>query len=107
MFEGQITKEYLGFSTHLAFLAPLWKEALDAGTGRGGTVADAVRGGGMAGVANIGSDRNWTGGHFDQANWYAFGRLAWNPGLTSAESAREWAAQTRTEEHTSELQSPM
>ena len=94
MFEGQITKEYLGFATHLAFLAPLWKEALGADTGRGGTVADMVRGGGMAGVANIGSDRNWTGGHFDQANWYAFGRLAWNPALASDAIAGEWAAQT-------------
>src|SRR3546814_1568868 len=94
MFEGQITKEYLGFSTHLAFLAPLWKEALDADTGRGGTVAGMVRRGGMAGVANVGSDRNWTGGHFDQANWYAFGRLAWNPSLASEAVARDWAAQT-------------
>ena len=94
MFEAQVTKEYLGFSTHLAFLAPMWREALDSTTGRGGTVFDSVRSGGMAGVANTGSDRNWSGSHFDQANWYAFGRLAWDPTLSSEEIAREWAAQT-------------
>ncbi|HSG35583.1 MAG TPA: alpha-glucuronidase [Sphingomonadaceae bacterium] len=94
MFEAQLTKEYLGFSTHLAFLAPMWREALDSDTGRGGTVADSVRSGGMAGVANTGSDRNWSGSHFDQANWYAFGRLAWDPTLSSEQIAREWAAQT-------------
>lgn len=90
--ELQITKEYLGFASHLAFLAPLFEEALDADTGRGGTVAQQVTV--IAGVANTGSDRNWTGSHFDQANWYAFGRLAWNPRLPSAQIAREWAAQT-------------
>ena len=94
MLETQITKEYLGFATHLSFLAPLWKEVLDAETGRRGQVADLVSTVGMAGVANTGSDRNWTGGHFDQANWYAFGRLAWNPKLSSSAVAREWAAQT-------------
>ncbi|MCA0976837.1 alpha-glucuronidase [Qipengyuania flava] len=96
MLEAQITKEYLGFASHLAYLAPLWKEVLDADTGRGGTVAEVVAPVGMAGVANTGSDRNWTGSHFDQANWYAFGRLAWNPALTSEEIAGEWAAQTFT-----------
>jgi alpha-glucuronidase len=96
MFEGQITKEYLGFASHLAFLAPLWKEVLDADTGRGGTVAQIVAPAGMAGVANTGSDRNWTGSDFDQANWYAFGRLAWNPTLPAEDIAREWAAQTFT-----------
>lgn len=98
MLEAQITKEYLGFATHLAFLGPLWKEVLDADTGHGKgarlTVAETLAKGGMAGVANIGADRNWTGGHFDQANWYAFGRLAWNPALPSHRIAREWAAQT-------------
>lgn len=99
MLEAQITKEYLGFATHLAFLAPLWAEALGADTGHGEagralTVAQTLAQGGMAGVANTGSDRNWTGGHFDQANWYAFGRLAWNPDLSADEIAREWAAQT-------------
>jgi alpha-glucuronidase len=93
MFEGQITKEYLGFATHLVFLAPLWKEALDADTGHG-TVAQSVLAGGMAGDANTGSDRNWSGSHFDQANWYAFGRLAWDPSLSSEQIAREWVAQT-------------
>lgn len=90
--ELQITKEYLGFASHLAFLAPLFEEVLDARTGRGGTVAQSVTA--IAGVANTGSDRNWTGSDFDQANWYAFGRLAWDPRLPSAHIAREWAAQT-------------
>lgn len=94
MLEAQITKEYLGQSTHLVYLAPMWEETLDADTGRGGTVADVVRPVGMAGVANTGSDRNWSGSHFDQANWYAFGRLAWDPGLSSEQIAREWVAQT-------------
>jgi len=105
MMEGQITKEYLGFSTHLAFLAPLWKEVLDAGTtgpGRPGAAAvsrlldGSLTGhaGGMAGVANIGGDRNWSGSHFDQANWYGFGRLAWNPDLTSDQIAEEWVRAT-------------
>ncbi len=90
--ELQITKEYLGFASHLAFLAPLFEEALDADTGRSGTVAQTVSV--IAGVANTGSDRNWTGSHFDQANWYAFGRLAWDPTLSSESIAREWAALT-------------
>ena len=94
MLEAQITKEYLGFSTHLAFLAPMWEEVLDTDTGRGGTVAEIVAPAGMAGVANTGSDRTWSGSHFDQANWYAFGRLAWDPSLASEQIAREWAAQT-------------
>lgn len=94
MFEGQITKEYLGQATHLVYLAPLWKETLDADTGRGGTVAQIIAPAGMAGVANTGSDRDWSGSHFNQANWYAFGRLAWNPNLSSEQIAREWAAQT-------------
>ena len=96
MFEAQVTKEYLGFASHLAFLAPLWKEVLDSPTGRGGTVAEVIRPAGMAGVANTGSDRNWSGSHFDQANWYAFGRLAWDPTLSSEAIAREWAVQTFT-----------
>ncbi len=98
MLEAQVTKEYLGFATHLVFLAPMWKEALDADTGRGGTVAEVVGPAGMAGVANTGSDRNWSGSHFDQANWYAFGRLAWDPSLSSEAIAREWAAQTFSRE---------
>jgi len=103
MMEFQITKEYLGFATHLAYLGPLFEEALRFDTragGRASSVAEVLGGaqagrvGGIAGVANIGSSRNWTGSDFDQANWYAFGRLAWDPMLDSAAIAREWAAQT-------------
>ncbi len=96
MFEAQITKEYLGFASHLAYLAPMWKEVLDADTARGGSVAQVIAPAGMAGVANTGSDRNWSGSDFDQANWYAFGRLAWDPSLSSEAIAREWTAQTFT-----------
>jgi alpha-glucuronidase len=103
MMEFQLTKEYLGFATHLAYLGPLFEEALRFDTragGRAATVAQVLEGGpagrvgGIAGVANIGSSRNWTGSDFDQANWYAFGRLAWDPRLSSSALAREWAAQT-------------
>jgi alpha-glucuronidase len=95
MLEAQLTKEYLGFATHLAFLGPMWEEVLDADTHRprlGTPVARTI--GGMAGVANVGTDRNWTGSHFDQANWYAFGRLAWDPALPSAGIAEEWTRMT-------------
>ena len=95
MLEAQLTKEYLGFATHLAYLGPMWEEVLDADTHRprsGRPVARTI--GGMAGVANIGTDRNWTGSHFDQANWYAFGRLAWDPALPSAGIAEEWTRMT-------------
>jgi len=104
MMEFQITKEYLGFATHLVYLAPLYKEVLDADTlvqGKGSTVARIVDGElqgyahtGMAGVSNIGSDRNWTGSQFDQANWYAFGRLAWDPYLSSQQIADDWVRMT-------------
>jgi len=101
--ELQITKEYLGFSTHLVHLGPLFEEVLRADTGHGGTVARVVDGSlekhkltAVAGVANIGQDRNWSGSQFDQANWYAFGRLAWDPDLASAAVARDWVAQTFT-----------
>ncbi|RDS78575.1 alpha-glucuronidase [Alteriqipengyuania lutimaris] len=94
MLELQITREYLGQATGAVYLAPMWTEVLDARTGRGGSVARIVAPVGVAGVANTGSARNWTGTHFDQANWYAFGRLAWDPTLTSKEIAREWVAQT-------------
>jgi len=104
MLEVQITKEYLGFATHLVYLGPLYEEVLRFDTqakGPGSTVDKIVDGslhgnaqGGMAGVANIGADRNWSGSHFDQANWYAFGRLAWDPGLTSRGIAEEWARMT-------------
>ncbi|HEY5810321.1 MAG TPA: alpha-glucuronidase family glycosyl hydrolase, partial [Povalibacter sp.] len=104
MMEFQITKEYLGFATHLVYLAPMWQETLAADTyrkGKGSTVAKVIDGTlhqyahtGMAGVANIGTDRNWSGSQFDQANWYAFGRLAWNPSLTSGPIAEEWVRMT-------------
>lgn len=100
MTEFQITQEYLGFATHLVFLAPLFKEVLDADTyarGPGSTVASVVDGSleshtlsGMAGVANIGNDRNWCGHPMAQANWYAFGRLAWDHTLSSQQIAEEW-----------------
>jgi alpha-glucuronidase len=101
--EFQITKEYLGYATHLAYLGPLFQETLAFDTRAGGTampVARVLAGaqdqhvGGIAGVANIGSSRDWTGSIFDQANWYAFGRLAWDPRLDSAAIAREWVGQT-------------
>ncbi|MGF7149346.1 alpha-glucuronidase [Sphingomonas zeicaulis] len=104
MMEFQITKEYLGFATHLAYLGPLFEETLDADTqvkGKGSTVAKVVDGAleghkltGIAGVANIGRDRDWSGSSFNQANWYAFGRLAWDPDLSAEAIAREWAQQT-------------
>ena len=106
--ELQITQEYLGFSNHLAFLAPMWREFLDSDThaaGPGSTVTKVVDGSlyderltGIAGVANTGSDRNWTGHHFAQANWYAFGRLAWDPDLSSRRIAAEWVGMTLTPE---------
>ncbi len=101
MMEVQITQEYFGHAKHLVYLAPVWKEALEFDTharGEGSTVEKVVDGTlfgntemtGMAGVANTGSERNWTGHLFGQANWYAFGRLAWDPGLSSREIAEEW-----------------
>lgn len=100
MMEFQITQEYLGFSTHLVFLPKLYEEVLSADTfinGKGSTVAKSIDGSiktkkitGIAGVANIGADINWTGHVFAQANWYGFGRLAWNPYLSSEEIADEW-----------------
>jgi alpha-glucuronidase len=93
MMEVQITKEYLGFATHLVYLGPLYEEVLQSQTrGQGDTVAQALTG--MAGVANIGTDRTWSGSHFDPANWYAFGRLAWNPQQSSRAIAVDWAAMT-------------
>ena len=94
MAELQITQEYLGHSTHLVYLAPMWKEFFqNVGIGTSDGVKNLV---GIAGVSNIGLDRNWCGHHFAQANWYAFGRLAWNPQLTSREIAEEWIKQTLT-----------
>ncbi|WP_313341482.1 alpha-glucuronidase family glycosyl hydrolase [Stenotrophomonas sp.] len=94
MMEVQITKEYLGFATHLVYLGPLYEEVLRATTQRphGATVAQSLTG--MAGVANIGTDRTWSGSHFDQANWYAFGRIAWNPSQSARDIAADWAAMT-------------
>ena len=86
MAELQITQEYLGQSRHLVYLAPMWKEFF--------TFVPPCNLRGIAGVANIGKDRNWCGHHFSQANWYAFGRLAWNPELSSETIAREWLSQT-------------
>ena len=86
MAELQITQEYLGQSRHLVYLAPMWREFF-------GYVAPA-RLVGVAGVANIGLDKNWCGHHFSQANWYAFGRLAWNPALRSEQIADEWLSAT-------------
>ena len=102
--EFQITQEYLGFATHLVYLAPLFKECLDADTyakGKGSFVYKVIDGSlenhqltGMAGVANIGNDRNWCGHPFAQANWFAYGRLAWNPALSSEAIAEEWIRMT-------------
>ena len=86
MAELQITQEYLGQSRHLVYLAPMWREFFG--------FVDPSRLIGIAGVANIGLDRNWCGHHFSQANWYAFGRLAWNPQLTSEAIATEWLTAT-------------
>ena len=86
MAELQITQEYLGQSRHLVYLAPMWREFFG--------FVEPSRLVGIAGVANIGLDKNWCGHHFSQANWYAFGRLAWNPNLTSETIAQEWLQQT-------------
>jgi alpha-glucuronidase len=101
MIEFQITQEYLGFATHLVYLAPLFKETLSSDThsqGENSTVAKLVDGTangrhaltGMAGVANIGNEKNWCGHPFAQANWYAFGKLAWDHELTAQSIAEEW-----------------
>jgi alpha-glucuronidase len=104
MMEFQITKEYLGQDTHLVYLAPLFKEVLDADTyaeGKGSTVGKVIDGSlmrftrsGIAGVSNIGDDRSWTGSQFNQANWYAFGRLAWDHDLSASAIADEWIRMT-------------
>ena len=96
MVEFQITQEYLGAANHLVYLAPMWKEFFAEQSGRAerfGWVKPASLKA-MAGVANIGDDTNWCGHHFAQSNWYAFGRLAWNPNLTSEQIAEEWLRQT-------------
>lgn len=104
--ELQITQEYLGQATHLVYLAPMWREFLDAdtyATGPGSTVARVADGSlhgyartAVAGVANTGRKVNWTGHHFAQANWFAFGRLAWDPAATSEAIADDWIRMTWT-----------
>lgn len=104
MMEFAIMKEYLGFETHLVYLAPQYKEVLESdtyGRGEGSTVARVVDGSlheyevtGIAGVANTGTDRNWSGSIFNQANWYAWGRLAWDHALSSESIADEWIRMT-------------
>ena len=108
MAEFQITQEYLGFSNHLVYLIPLFKECLDSDTyckGEGSTIADITTGKlypdvynttAIAGVANIGRDDNWCGHHFAQSSWYGFGRMAWDVTLTAEEIAQEWLEQTFT-----------
>jgi alpha-glucuronidase len=108
MLEVQITQEYLGLATHLVYLAPLFKETLDADTycsGPGSLVANVVDGSldghapsGMAGVSNIGSERNWCGHPFAAANWFAFGRLAWDHRATPEDIADDWLRMTFTNE---------
>ncbi|SEH32618.1 alpha-glucuronidase [Chryseobacterium culicis] len=108
MVEFQITQEYLGFSNHLVFLAPLFKETLESDTyadGEGSTIAKITDGTlrpakitAISAVANIGEDTNWTGHHFAQANWYAFGRLSWNHQLSSEQIAEEWIKMTFTDD---------
>lgn len=108
MVEFQVTQEYLGFSNHLVFLAPLFKETLDSDTysdGQGSTIAKITDGTlrpakmtAISAVANIGEDTNWTGHHFAQANWYAFGRLSWNHQLSSEQIADEWIKMTFTDD---------
>ena len=108
LMEFQLTQEYLGCATHLAYLAPLFKECLDADTharGPGSTVAKVIDGSvhqraltGMAAVTNIGNDRNWCGHPFAAANWYAFGRLAWDHTLSSRQIAEEWLRMTFSNE---------
>ena len=104
MLEVEINKEYTGQATHLVYLGALYEEALKADTfarGKGSTVAKVIDGEldhhtltAMAGVSNIGDDRNWTGHDFDQANWYAFGRLAWDPEASSRDIAADWVKMT-------------
>jgi len=106
MLELQITREYLGQGTGVVYLGPLFEEALKADTfasGRGSTVASVIdnelnpdRLTGIAGVANTGADRNWSGTTFDQANWYAFGRLAWDPDASAKSIAEDWLKMTFT-----------
>ncbi|HXG80321.1 MAG TPA: alpha-glucuronidase family glycosyl hydrolase, partial [Sphingomicrobium sp.] len=93
--EVQLTREYLGQHSGIVYLGTMWSEALQSRTFRPQTssrVSDTIAA--MAGVANVGSDRNWSGTHFEQANWYAFGRLAWDPTADPRVIAEEWTRQT-------------
>lgn len=93
--EVQITREYLGQGSGIVFLAPMWSETLGADTCAprcGAPMRETIKA--MVGVSNIGSSRTWTGNHFDQANWYAFGRLAWNPAAAPSRIAEEWTRMT-------------
>ena len=106
--EFQITQEYLGFSNHLVYLVPLFKECLDSDTycdGKGSTVGAITTGSvyqetykttAIAGVANIGRDKNWCGHEFAQSSWYGFGRMAWDVNLSSEDITLEWLQQTFT-----------
>lgn len=104
MMEFQITMEYLGFSTHFVYLGPMYEEVLKTDTyakGQGSTVGKVVSGGvfpykytGMAGVSNIGMDRNWTGHIILQSNWFVFGRMAWQPDVSAEEVAQDWVKMT-------------
>jgi len=104
LLELQLAQEYLGCATHLAYLAPMFKECLDSDTfaaGPGSSVAKVIDGSlhghdtsGMCAVTNIGTDRNWCGHPFGASNWYAFGRLCWDPALSSLAIAQEWLRMT-------------
>lgn len=104
MMEFQVTQEYLGQGISLTYLAPLYKECLDADTyakGQGSFVSKVIDGTlynhkltAMAGVANIGDDRNWCGHPIAQSNWYSLGRLAWDPSISAEEIAKEWIQMT-------------
>lgn len=106
MLELQVTQEYLGHSVHLVYLAPMWKEYLTFDTyarGPGSTLASVIDGTlygrsmtGIAGVANVGDDRNWCGHFFAQANWFAFGRLAWDPSVSAGAIAEDWIRMSLT-----------
>lgn len=108
MMEFQITQEYLGFATHLVYLGTLYEEYLQSDTycnGKGSTVSKVIQGSlgntsisGIAGVSNIGTDINWCGHPFAQANWYAFGRLAWDPDMGTEEISDDWLRMTFTNE---------
>ncbi len=103
MMEFQITQEYLGQATHLVYQGPMFKEILESNVDASKKVIDVVENkinglSGISGVANIGNDINWCGHPFAQANWYAFGRLAWNPRLSASQIANEWIQQTWTQD---------